>query len=257
MMPGALGRCDPPHVLFYGMGASLLLMLELGCSSRRKFIAFSVAYAAVYIVMMQMVNVAVFFGVPYRDIVFHPIRAVRALSQSVHNYWTPTDLSYLRALDKYPGIGLPLATYGRIDEVESYLFTRRQVLPEFYIGLVGVYTETEMARKLGDVARQEFVLVRDGMQRARKEDPCQAHLRTLRWWFVYPTQIACKRLDLDSYGELTRFLEDHYRQVERVGPCVVLRRSSPTASATSLTRQPADSTDLTGSPHRSHGRTRS
>jgi hypothetical protein len=29
MAPGALGRCDPPHVLFYGMGASMLLMVGL------------------------------------------------------------------------------------------------------------------------------------------------------------------------------------------------------------------------------------
>ena len=34
MAPGALGRCDPPHVLFYGMGASMLLMVRLANISR-------------------------------------------------------------------------------------------------------------------------------------------------------------------------------------------------------------------------------
>jgi hypothetical protein len=34
MMPGALGRCDPPHVLFYGLIVSLLLMVRLAGVSR-------------------------------------------------------------------------------------------------------------------------------------------------------------------------------------------------------------------------------
>ena len=45
MAAGALGRCDLPHVLFYGMGASLLLMIRLANFSRAAFTAYTLTYA--------------------------------------------------------------------------------------------------------------------------------------------------------------------------------------------------------------------
>src|SRR5262249_52979416 len=105
MMPGALGRCDPPHVLFYGLVPSLLLMLRLANTSRRTFATYMVAYAVVSIGMMQAVNLVVFLGVSYRDLALNPIRAARTLWHNVQTDLAPQDLSYLPALDKYPHIG--------------------------------------------------------------------------------------------------------------------------------------------------------
>ena len=234
MMPGALGRCDPPHVLFYGMGASLLLMVRLANTSRRTFATYMVAYAAVSIGMMQVVNVVVFLGVGFshRDVALHPIRSARTLSHNLRSDFARPDLSYLSALDKYPPIGLPFATYGGDNAAESYLFERRKVAPEFYIGSVGVYTEADIARKLDDVARQEYLLVKQGWERPRHEDRCRTYQGSLRSWFVYPARLDCKRLDLDPHGELTRFLAANYRPVERIGPSLVLRRISPAPAFT-------------------------
>ena len=245
MMPGALGRCDPPHVLFYGMGASLLLMVRLANTSRRAFAAYSVAYVAISVGMMQMVNLVVFFGVSHRDLMLHPIRAARMLSHKLRGDLAPQDLSYLTALDKYPQIGLPFATYGRDIAAESYLFDRHKVAPEFYVGLVGVYTEADIARKLGDVGRHEYLLVRQGMEKPRDDDRCRIYLGSLRAWFVYPARLECKRLDLDSQGELTRFLATNYRPVERIGPSLVLRQIRPAPAATPSYAPSVDTTDPT------------
>ena len=73
MSPGALGRCDPPHVLFYGMGASMLLMIRLANISRRVFAAYAIAYAFVSIFLIEVVNLVVFYGMsPKRVISRHP-----------------------------------------------------------------------------------------------------------------------------------------------------------------------------------------
>ena len=47
MAPGALGRCDPPHVLFFSMGASILAMIWLAKISRWAFAAYIAVYCAV------------------------------------------------------------------------------------------------------------------------------------------------------------------------------------------------------------------
>jgi hypothetical protein len=224
MMPGALGRCDPPHVLFYGMGASLLLMIRLANTSRRIFVTYVAAYATIFIGMLQAANAAVFLGASYREIAYNPIRAAHTLSQNLRRDLTPRDLSYLSALDKYPQIGLPYATYGGDNAAESYLFDHRQVAPEYYVSLVGVFTDENLARKMGDVARHEYLLVKAGWEKPEEHDRCRLHQGYLRRWFIYPVRLECKRLDLDSWGELARFLAANYRPVERIGPSLVLRR---------------------------------
>jgi hypothetical protein len=230
MSPGALGRCDPPHVLFYGLCASLLLMTGLANKSRRALAAYALAYAFVSIGMMQAVNLVVFFGVRPRHLL-EPVRGVREVVADVLSDLAPRDLSYLSALDKYARVGLPFATNGGDNAAEAYLFERRKVAPEFYTGAVGVYTESEIARKLHDVFRHEYLLVKDGWERAWPRDPCAAHRNDLWKWFLYPAGLECKRPDLDSYGDLNRFIAANYRPIERVGPSVVLQRIADASRA--------------------------
>jgi hypothetical protein len=242
MAPGALGRCDPPHVLFYGLGASLLLMTGLANKSRRALAAYAVAYAVVFIGMMQVVNLVVFFNVRPRHFL-EPVWGVRSVVATVLSDLAPRDLSYLSALDKYARVGLPYATYGGDNAAEAYLFERRKVAPEFYIGAVGVYTEAEIARKLDDVFRHEYLLVKDGWQRPWTQDPCVSYRNGLWKWFLYPARLECKRLDLDSHGDLNRFIAANYRPIERVGPSLVLQRI-PEATRTRLS--PRASAETTG-----------
>ena len=92
MAPGALGRCDPPHVLFYGMGASMLLMARLANISRPAFAVYTIAYAGVFIVLMQVVNLVVFYGVsPWallsRDAIAHVAEKLRSATGTERPTW--------------------------------------------------------------------------------------------------------------------------------------------------------------------------
>jgi hypothetical protein len=127
-------------------------------------------------------------------------------------------------LDKYPAIGLPLATYGIDNAAEDYLFAHRKVDPEFYVSVVGVYTEAEISRKLADTARHEYLLVWKGWDQPSQEPADQWYLASLQKWFLYPARLRWIRPDLDSDGEVKRFVAKHYRAVEDVGQCVVVRR---------------------------------
>ena len=225
MMPGALGRCDPPHVLFYGLVVSMLLMVRLAGISRGAHLVYTLAYAIVFVGMMQVVNLDIFFGVGPSQWLTKPAQAAHSFIEKQRAEFAPRDQSYLAALRKYPAIGLPFATSGLDNAAEDYLFANRRVDPEFYVSVVGVYSEAELNRKLADTARHEFLLVKKGWQHAQLGSRAEEYLSDLRRWFLYPARLRALRADLDVRGEVTRLIANHYHAVEDVGPYVVVQRN--------------------------------
>jgi hypothetical protein len=225
MMPGALARCDPPHVMFFGLGASLLLMARLANWSHSAFIAYVSAYALIFIGIVSVVIMNVFFGVSGWQLVLQPSGTLNKLAAHLQKDIAQRDLSYLSALDKYPQIGLPFATQGVDKDTEDYLFAQHKLAPEYFVGFVGVYSQADTDRKLHDVARHEYLLVREGWHSPEDVmDRCEGYLNSIRQWFEYPARLPCKNVDLDSWGEVSRFIADNYDVVERVGSNLVLRR---------------------------------
>ncbi len=229
MMPGALGRCDPPHVLFYGIGASMLLMIRLANISGRAFALYMMAYASVFIVLMQLVNLLVFYGISPRTLLSrHAVANVgqklRSGSGTVH-----PDMAILSALDRYPRLGLPFASLGD-PAVETYVLSRGQVEPEYYVSIVGVWSAAALERKLRDVGKAEYLLVPRGFRSFATfaplppPNPCAGYLKSLREWFLYPAKLPCRAEPLDPLSSVKSFIVDHYVPVEHVGSWLVLRR---------------------------------
>jgi hypothetical protein len=227
MAPGALGRCDPPHVLFFGMGASMLLMIRLANISRRLFAAYAIAYAGVFIVLMQVVNLLVFYGIsPETLLSRHAIANVGQKLRSASGTEHP-DMATLSALDRYPRLGLPFATLGD-PAVEAYVLSRGQLEPEYYISIVGIYTSAALERKLRDVGKAEYLLVPRyfGSRPSSSRDPCAGSLKRLRQWFLYPAKLPCRADQLDPVSSINRFIAEHYVPIEKVGSWRVLHRIS-------------------------------
>jgi hypothetical protein len=230
MMPGALGRCDPPHVMFYGLVASLLLMARLANVRRAAFVGFSAAYAAVFIGAMGIVLLDAFFGVKPKSLILHPVRAASTVVANVRADLTPRDRSYLAQLDGYSRIGVPFATYGGDHAAEAYLFEVGRLAPEYYVASVGVYTGEALERKLQDVGRHEYLLVRQELMNTDAEPSslearCASARRSLTRWFLFPTgHLVCRRQDLQPDAEVARFILANYRPVEQVRRSLVVQR---------------------------------
>ena len=229
MAPGALGRCDPPHVLFYGMGASMLLMIRLANISRGAFAVYTVAYAGVFIVLMEVVNLQVFYHIsPGMLLSPHVIANVtqkfRTATGTAH-----LDMATLSVLDRYPRLGLPLASRGD-PAVERYVLSHRQLEPEYYVSIVGVYSAADLERKLQDVAKMEYLLVPGRFASRAAADPCVGYLKSLQEWFLYPAKLPCRADPLDPMTTLKSFIVDHYVPVKQVGSWLVLRRIDSTSA---------------------------
>jgi hypothetical protein len=227
MAPGALGRCDPPHVLFFGMGASMLLMIRLANVSRGTFVAYVIAYAGVFIVLMQVINLQVFYRVSPSTLL-----SMHAVTDVAHKLQAATgtahlDMATLSRLDRFPRLGLPFAGFGD-PAVERYVLSRRQLEPEYYVAIIGLYDAAAIERKLRDVAKMEYLLVPRDLASRQTSDPCAGYLKSLQEWFLYPAKLPCRARPLDPPATLKSFIADHYMPVEQIGSWLVLRRiSSP------------------------------
>ena len=233
MAPGALGRCDPPHVLFYGMGLVILATIALANISLRAFAVYVAAYAGVFIVLMQLVNLRVFYGISPLSLLTHPISSVAKALPSTVGTEHPS-LATLSALDRYPRLGLPYASFGD-PEVERYVLSRGQLHPEYYVSIVGVYNAAALEHKLSDVSKMEYLLVPNRFISRYTRNLCKDYVDGLRRWFFYPARLPCRFDALDPEGSLNRFIADNYVTVEQIGSWSVLQRThgSPQQSAIS------------------------
>lgn len=225
LAPGALGRADPPHLLFYGLGVSMLLMIRLANASRRWFALYAAAYAAVHVVLTPVVLLVQFYDVSPRVLLSregpaHIVDRVRSAAGT-----SPTDAAHLSALGRYPRLGIPFATYND-PAVERHVMGRGQLAPEYYVATVGVYTDAALARKLRDMAGHDHLLVREGYEVPWSRDQCAEYLRQLRRSTLFPTRLRCRAQPLDADGAVNRFIAERYVPVERVGGWLVVRRAA-------------------------------
>ena len=203
----------------------MLLMIRLANISRRAFAAYAIAYGGVFIVLMQVVNLHVFYGIPPR-MLLSP-HAMAEVAQKLRRATGTAHLGVatLSALDRYPRLGLPFASSGD-PAVEEYVLSHGQLEPEYYVGVVGVYSAEALERKLRDVGKAEYLLMPRGFASRPSPDPCVGYLKSLREWFFYPAKLPCRAEPLDPISSVSSFIADHYTPVEQVGSWLVLRRIS-------------------------------
>jgi hypothetical protein len=138
----------------------------------------------------------------------------------------------LSALDRYPRLGLPYASFGD-PAVERYVVLRGQLDPEYYVAIVGVYNAAALERKISDVGRMEYLLVPSRFVPRSTPDICSDYLIGLRRWFFYPAKLACRFDPLDPATSLKSFIADHFNAVEEIGSWTVLRRLNEPNTGTS------------------------
>jgi hypothetical protein len=204
----------------------MLLMICLANSSRRAFMVYAVAYAAVFIFFIEAVNVLVFYGISHKTLLSpHPIAAVMDRFRTAGDTTHP-DTATLSKLDRYPRLGLPYASFGD-PVVERYVITHGKLVPEYYVAIVGVYDSKALDRKLREVGQAEYLLVPFRLTAENKpSDPCAGYLKSIRSWFLYPAKMPCRADPLDPATSLNAFIVDHYKPLEQVGSSWVLRKST-------------------------------
>ena len=244
MIPGAASRCDPPHVLLYGLGVSMLLFILLAGRPTRAFLAYAAAYAVIAIALLQSNNLRQFYSIPYKEQA--SLRFLSVLSAEYHKTATPTSkvsaVDY-SALEKYTKMGVPFASYETDRAMEAYLFSHEKIAPEYFVATVGVYTEDDYARKCREEFRNDYLLVRSGTETRWQPPDKSSEVSRLRAALMYPAHLTMKNEPFDPNQEINHILARHYTVAERVGDYAVLRRID-TKEPTSAICRPAEATSV-------------
>jgi hypothetical protein len=202
LIPGALGRCDPPHILTYGIAPAILVFAAAANFKRSAFGAMLVLYAAVFVFGFQAINARAYHVGP-RAILAH-IRSPKIASPD------------LRSLERYPQFALPFGTSGSTKSLQRWLWSNRKVAPEYYLGGMGIYTTAQLADRLRDLSRFHYALT--GIQTltwSREGDSCRTTQEYIRQALLHPEPLVCKHEMMDPWTEIGRFLEQRYRIVEK------------------------------------------
>jgi hypothetical protein len=231
LMPGALGRCDPHHVIFYGLGLFVLAFLLAAHAGRIQFIGFAAAYTVVFICGLQWSNARV-YGVTRAKVhlagrtVYNAIfdrKGVRDETPGGANTTAPK--GFYTALSRFPAIGLPYGSYGYEKQVQRFLWSTKRLVPEPHMGTVGVYTEADLKQRLSEVSLiPRIMILKSFLKLYEHRDTCLEKQNYLRISFLYPGAPPCLHAVFDTDIELSKYIEAHYRVLQRIGDYYIMER---------------------------------
>jgi hypothetical protein len=146
MLPGALGRCDPLHVFFYGFGFFVLAFVAIGAYSRRAQVIWASAFV-LFAVQVQGTNFKV-VGPALRGLLHD-----RRTDDSI-------DVNALRAATGGARVSTP-EIYSVPVRVEEQMRADGMFVPDYYPGLAEVWDAEGEERVIASMRKQGWALVPD------------------------------------------------------------------------------------------------
>ncbi len=244
--PGALSRCDFPHVIQYGFPLFLIAFSMFSQKSRRAFWAYASAYMLIAVLLFEWSN-ARYYGLSSAKIAvgaqrilatLHIGRSGQQKAVAASNHASPSPPAHpnsagltpkpfdFASFDKYPALGLPYGSYGYDRALQNHLWQERKVAPERYMGALAIYNEPQLKEALADLSGIPYIVVQQNFLHLQelRSDPCTGSVQDLEWSLMYPFAPACVREPLDPNLEIAKFIAAHYRPVEQIGDYVILKR---------------------------------
>ena len=230
MIPSALGRCDPGHVLFSGVGAFLVAFALLARYRTRTFTVYAIVFLLSAIVVRYISEVYL-----YR-VQLQPVKEV--LCDRSKSAFLKESPSSLAMNEQYGKIMIPMV----LDwTTEHYLRVNRRIIPEYHPDLLDVMTPSACLRKLKDLEKADVVLVPDEVPRFRgidieermklKPDYVKGLEKDendfLGMLFMYPVGYKIKFQRYNSYYDVYEYVANHFSPVQSGDGYVLMVRDKP------------------------------
>ena len=208
MLPGALGRCDPLHVFFYGFGFLVLSMWAVQRLSPRRQTVWAAALLLLGL-QTQAVNYRLYAGE-----IATLFRAPPAAN--------PLDLTALRsAIGGAPRVATPILAAVPL-ATELQLRRAGLFVPEYYPGLAEVWDAQSERRKIAGMRGQPWVLLPAQIELYREPLPNSRWKRLFRLGYRYPQ----KREPYLLGAALREEIQLHWTPVTQFDGLVLYRRHS-------------------------------
>ena len=144
MLPGALGRCDPLHVFFYGFGFFVLTFVAIGAYSRRAQTVWATVFV-LFALQVQATNLKV--AQPSLRALLHAQGATDT-----------SDIDGLRAVTGGARISTP-EIYAVPVRLEEQMRAAGMFVPDFYPGVAEVWDAAGEKRVIASMRKERWALV--------------------------------------------------------------------------------------------------
>ncbi len=218
MLPSTLGRCDPGHVFFSGIGVILLAFALLAKYHPRGLTVYAILFLLMAILLRHISDVFL-----YREQLW---QVEYTLSDRLYTSRTaelpPSPLAKIR---DYGPFMTPLV----LDFfTERYVRAEKCIIPEYYPDLINVFDPSTVARKIRDLEKANAVLVPEWVLHFQNVDYLDPKTKlppeviesqenrergSLSILFLYPVHYEMKNRWYSAYWAVARYLATHFRPV--------------------------------------------
>jgi hypothetical protein len=217
LIPGALGRCDPGHVIWYGCGALLLTMTLLIRFRPKLFQVYAILFVLFCLVGKTASEVYL-----YRNELM-PVHYALVTGHVIPDPGLPPAVDKL-GLAEFDSVMTPL----EVDwNLERYLRERGKLAHEYYLWGCNVYTAESVERKIQDIRKAKRLLVPawvlnfanpqaveaaldSPQQRAQAEQSTNDLLGML---LLYPVNYEMKNRPYEPRWKIAAYIAAHFKPV--------------------------------------------
>ncbi len=247
LIPGALGRCDPGHVLTYGFGLFLLTLVSLSKLPAIYFRGYAIVFSILFIAVSQLSTVN-FIADKLPKIELIAVRHASAVlgekgtievasglglepnqfKPKVENLPDKTvNSSNFSRLDKYSKISIPLGIHSISPEMEKYLNSKGKFVPDYYPDNINIITEERLVRKIRDLKNTPLILILKGAfakLNSNQNLDDDNKRKALSRLFFYPFNYERKQDEFNPSKELLKYLSANYRKIDQVKSYELMQR---------------------------------
>jgi hypothetical protein len=212
LLPGALSRCDPGHILFYGIGTFVLCFGYLSLLPTAKpFKLYCITFVLIFIIggafstfymyspgfarlgFLRIMDIYGLDGLQRIGSSLAPI--INKSPEKVNNYisrlYNDTTVNLNSELAGFSQIATPL---GAPENVKNYLKATNKYMPEYYESFCNVFTKSQIQDKLADLQKpsHHYILIASGQLKSisnLEEDIINNRNNTskfITYLFLYP-----------------------------------------------------------------------
>ena len=221
-IPAALGRCDPGHVLYNGLGAFILTLAVLTRHRPRFLPSYAVSFFLIFGLVAQMSWMICF--APY----LAPVRSALA-GKLLRPDSAPSSLVDALGLKDFPSVAAPLD----VDRAtKRFLIETGRYVPEY----LDCFTEADAERRIKNLSKTSTVVVPDwvpGLRYASEKEMLEFRQKVSKredeqvtTWLglllCYPIDFKGKHLRYDPLLPELVHIASHYRPVRNANGWVLM-----------------------------------
>lgn len=220
-IPGALGRCDPGHVVWNGAAAMAVSLIVCGRLHFRKGSLYIAGYMAISVYLLgvdQLIHYKGNIDPVLSAIGGHPVYAEEK---------TPPLVAELK-LAEYKSIMTPM---GIDRDVERYLRKTGQYQPAYYNDMIVMATPRQVVKEIQALQKAQVILVPANIMQFKNGKQVEAYLMSEGFWrsqessqrsflsglHLMPVDYRIVRTPYSAYCELAKYIAANFTPVRSGG----------------------------------------